>query len=44
MINEVYSKLQDRIIFEPHVITYSTMIDELKLKDCISDGLYCTFT
>lgn len=42
-IKKVVTKLQDKIVFEPHLITFSSESDQFINNNCISNGLYCEF-
>ena len=43
MLQIVYNRLKDKIIFEPSIVTFTTKSEEFKALNCISDGLYCAF-
>ncbi len=42
-LEEVYSKLKDRILFEPHIVTFSSKSQEFITNNCVSQGAYCAF-
>lgn len=42
-LGEVYAKLKDRMIFEPHVVTFSSKSNEYISNNCIAHGKYCAF-
>lgn len=42
-IQKVVSKLRDKIVFEPHIITFSSESEQFINNNCVSNGLYCEF-
>lgn len=42
-MDDVYSKLKNRIIFEPHIVTFSSKSNEYIANNCVSRGKYCAF-
>lgn len=42
-LEEVYNKLKNRILFEPHVVTFTSKSTEFISKNCVSNGAYCAF-
>lgn len=43
MLQVVYEKLKDRILFEPSIVTFSSKSEDFKANNCVSDGKYCAF-
>lgn len=43
MLQAVYNKLKDRVLFEPSAVTFSSKSEEFKATNCVSDGKYCAF-
>jgi len=43
MLQIVYDKLKDKILFEPSIVTFKSKSEEFKNTNCISDGKYCAF-
>ena len=42
-LREVYLKLKDRMIFEPHIVTFTSKSNEYITNNCVSQGKYCAF-
>lgn len=42
-IREVFKKLGERILFEPHIVSFGSQSDEFMVNNCISNGKYCAF-
>ena len=42
-LEDVYHKIKDRILFEPHVVTFTSQSQEFIAKNCVSSGAYCAF-
>lgn len=42
-LESVYDKLKDRILFEPHLVTFASKSQEFISKNCVSNGEYCAF-
>jgi len=42
-LEDVYNKLKDRIMFEPHIVTFTSKSQEFISKNCVSNGAYCAF-
>lgn len=42
-LNEVHGRLKNRMIFEPHIVTFSSKSNEYITSNCIAHGKYCAF-
>ena len=43
VLEEVYHKLKDRVLFEPHIVTFASKSSEFTSHNCVSGGAYCAF-
>ena len=43
VLEQVYAKLKDRILFEPHIVTFASKSPEFSAHNCVSGGAYCAF-
>lgn len=43
ILEDVYIKLKDRIVFEPNIVTFTSKSEEFISHNCVSNGNYCAF-
>lgn len=43
IIEDVYHKLKDRVIFEPNIVTFTSKSEDFIAHNCVSNGNYCAF-
>lgn len=43
VLKHVFHKLRDRVLFEPHIVTFTSKADSFIRNNCIGNGNYCAF-
>ena len=43
VLSHVYHKLKDRVLFEPHLVTFTSKSEEFIKNNCVGNGTYCAF-
>ncbi len=43
VLQDVYKKLKDRVVFEPSIVSFTSKSSDFIAKNCVSNGNYCSF-